>query len=254
MPGITPVFNLPFEAPGDEPGHTLDGGEFGLDPILAEAVEAALLGLAASINTHTAQLAAVEQRLDDLEDGTSMVGWVPIVSGTSGAVASFDLDITAGGKFPVGHFALLRLHMRFDLSGTGVVNIRINNDSGTGDPYYFGMRATDFANAGESGVDILNHASQTSWRVGYGATVSTNNLICEIFHTNAATLHNFQATSARMSQGSATTQAQATAVGALASNLSATPTSLRLLAFTTAGVAISFAQAWYWLEGYRVPA
>jgi hypothetical protein len=251
----TPVFGLPFEEEPDQPGITLNGGEFGTEDILAEAVEAALLGLDASIQSNTADIATLEARVDALEAGTTIPGWTPIQSGNSTG-ASFDIDLTDGGRFAVGEFALVRLFMRYDLSALSGVNLQINADAG-GNAYMWGMRQLDAANpAGDLtafpisrtalGIDDLVHQTATgSWRIGLGSTVSTNNLVCTLFHMNGNVLHSFQATSNRQST-SATTHAEATAWGALTSLLSAVPSTLRL-------VAANFVDAWWWAEGYRVP-
>lgn len=56
---VTPIYNLPFEDPTqDEPGHTLDGGSLGTEPILAVAVEAELARIDGDVSTVQAAQAA----------------------------------------------------------------------------------------------------------------------------------------------------------------------------------------------------
>jgi hypothetical protein len=249
----TPIYSLPFEhSVDDEPGHTLDGGALGTEPILAEAVETEL----ERIDT---DLTDALTRLDLLEAGTSMVGWVPIKAGNNTG-ATFDIDLTDGGRFAVGAFDLLRLHMRYDLDATGVIGCRINGD--TGAKYSFGTRQLDAANPSGDltafpisqaglGIDDITHVSPTSsWRIGQGGTVSTNNLMATFFHTNGDNFIGYQAKSTRMST-SGTTHAIADHWGALTTAIGAAPSFLRLF---LGGGATSFTNAWWWAEGYRLPS
>jgi hypothetical protein len=248
----TPTYGFPYEDPADQPGISITGGPLGTEDILAEAVEAEVERIDNTVTDH-------ESRLTLLEAGTSMVGWVPVQAGSSSG-ASFDIDLTDGGRFAVGEFALVRLHMRFDLDATGSVVARINNESAS--VYYFGQRTLDAVNPAADltafpispaalGIDEMTFQSGlTTWRIGWGATVSTNNLVCTFFHMNGNNLHNFQSTSTRMST-SGTTHAQSEHWGALSSALSATPSTIRIL---PGSGATNIEQAWWWAEGYRVPA
>lgn len=240
---VTPVYSFPTPAPGEPPDVPVDMQD------LADAVETEVARIDVDVSDHGTRLAA-------LEAGTSMVGWVPIQSGFNSG-ATFNIDLTDDGRFTIGEFQNIRLHMRYELDDPGGVFMRINAD--TTAVYTWGMRVLDAANQTDApvnmtraafGIDDLSHVNGNSWRIGWGATVSNNNLICTIFHTNGNNLHSFQATSNRMST-SATTHAEATAWGNLTGALSATPSSLRM--FTASG-ATSYTNAWWWAEGYRVPA
>jgi hypothetical protein len=239
----TPVFGLPFEEEGDQPGITLNGGEFGTEVILAEAVETALLGLNASIQTNAADIATLTARVAALEAGTTIPGWTPIQAG-SNTGASFSIDLTDGGRFAVGEFELVRLFMRFDLDAEGMVNVRINGDSSA--VYRMGRLVYD-----ANGLldDSGGFSALARWQIGHGATVSTNNLIATFFHMGANNLHNYQATSQRSSD-SATTTRRGEFWGSLSSALAATPSSLFVFA---ADGATSFSNSWWWAEGYRLP-
>jgi hypothetical protein len=254
----TPVFGLPFEEESDQPGITLTGGEFGTEDILAEAVETALLGLQTSIQNNTADIVTLTARVAALEAGTTIPGWTPIQAG-SFTGATFDIDLTDGGRFPVGEFEMIRLHMRYDLDAVGTIGCRINGD--TGAKYMFGTRQLDAANPSGDltafpitqaglGIDDLAHSPATSsWRIGQGGTVSTNNLMATFFHTTGDNFIGYQAKSTRMST-SGTTHAIADHWGALVAAIGSAPSFLRL--FLGSG-ATSFTNAWWWAEGYRLP-
>jgi hypothetical protein len=205
----------------------------------------------------------LQNRMALMEAGTSMLGWVPIQNGSNPGASFFDIDLTDGGRFPTGEFDLVRLHLRYDLDAVGGVYARINNDQGpSNSAYSWAQRTQDAENpatditefpitAARLGQDVLSDSpGAPSWRIGWGGTVSTNNLICEFFHMNGANMHSFQSMSNRQST-SPTTTAFSMNWGALVSGLSAAPSTIRMLA---AGGAAEFAQAWWWVEGYRVGA
>src|SRR5690606_39581333 len=96
----TPVYGLPFEAPGDIPGHTLDGGPVGDQPILAEAVESEL----SRVDTDIAGL------VEDIEE--DVLGWTPIGAGEQSHVSAVVIDATAGGKYPPGTVSMMRRYLR----------------------------------------------------------------------------------------------------------------------------------------------
>jgi hypothetical protein len=252
----TPTYGFPYEDPADQPGISITGGPLGTEDILAEAVEAEVERIDNTVTDH-------ESRLALLEAGTSMVGWVPVQAGSSSG-ASFDIDLTDGGRFSAGEFALVRLHMRFDLDTTGGVLARINNDTG-GNVYVYGARTLDATNPADPiaisstpfnltraalGVDQLIHQDGVSaWQIGWGGTVSSNVLEAEFFHMNGNNLHAFMSRSVRQST-SATTHAESTHWGFLPSALSAAPSSIRIL---PGSGATNIEQAWWWAEGFRVP-
>jgi hypothetical protein len=247
----TPKYGFPFESPpfaspSTEPGETLHGGSTGTSDILAEKVEEEL----DRVDIDVQDLLA---RVEAIENGLIVPGWTHIQSG-SNIGPNFDIDLTDDGKFSIGEFVLLRLHMRYDLTAEGFIRLLVNNDGGPS-AYNGGMRVLDAANADPTGatpasigVDVLNHWTSINWwNIGWGATVSTNNLICTILHTDATNLHNFHSVGGRMST-SATTHAEVTAWGNLLSSLSAAPSSLRI-----APDGVEFSNSWWWVEGYRVP-
>lgn len=254
----TPIYGLPYEDSSDEPGETLDGGSAGTRPILARAVETELARIDGDIGVVNTDIATIEARLDALEAGTSQPGWTPIQDGANTG-ANFDIDLTDGGRFAIGAFELVRLFLRYDLDAAGSVAAQINADTSL--VYAYGIRQLDAANPAANltafpispaalGIDHLSAASAAAgWRIGLGATVSSNVLMATFFHMTAATLHSFLSESTRMSTSS-TTMARAAHWGYLTSALAAAPSSLRISA--TDG-ATAFVNAWWWAEGYRVP-
>lgn len=231
----TPIYGLPFEQASDQPGITLTGGEFGLEEILAEEVEDELQ----RIDGETTDL---EDRVTEIEN-QGVLGWTYITHGT-GSGATITLDATDGGRFSVGTFGMLRLSGRFDLDTTGEIFMRLNGDTST----IYRSGSLTFSSGG---VVVTNRASATlgSWSIAHGATLSTNNFITTIFHTNTNELNNYQSTSTRQSNTASTHDwtnhwgsLSATGVGPIAE--------LNLLA--TAG-ASSMVELHWWLEGFKLP-
>lgn len=123
----TPVYGFRFEDPDEQPGVSLTGGSSGTEDILAEQVETELIRIEGDLNTEVASLAALTSRVDDLENGDSLIGWVPI---GAGAVAPgsgpFSIDVTDSGRFPAGTFSAFRLRAFGDLDGVGSIRCRTN--------------------------------------------------------------------------------------------------------------------------------
>ena len=143
----TPVYGLPFEAPGDLPGHTLDGGPVGDQPILAEAVEAELL--------------RVDQSVADLR-ADALRGWRPIGSGAVTSVGFFDIDLTAGGTFPAGTFSLVQVHLVGKLSiDGGNIWARVNNNGNS--DHRWGIVVTQLSNGATTDS---GRADGNEWRIG----------------------------------------------------------------------------------------
>jgi hypothetical protein len=234
----TPIYNLPTEHPDDDqPGISLHGGPLGTEPILAEAVETEL----ERIDT---DLADALNRLALLEAGTSLPGWTPIQSGTSGAVAEFDIDLTDGGRFGIGAFELIRLHMRHDLNADGYVNVRINNDTAAV------YRNARLVHDSLGNLDDSGHSSALNrWQLGPGGTNSTNNFTAIFFHMSGNFSHGFQSHGMQPSNTDSVHRI-AEHWGSLTAALSAAPSTLRI--FASDG-ATSFSNSWWWCEGYRLP-
>lgn len=224
-----------YETKKDQPGTSLRAP----DEILAQQVQDKFV-------TTDAEIAAIKTRLNNLEDGSSMVGWVPIGSGIESSVATFDLDLTGGGKFSIGDFDVVQLFARFDLDAVGVVRMRINNDSGTGSNYRGGGFFTDVTGS----VDDSVFADTDNWPIAHGSTTSTCNLTTTLYHMGGVQLHNYQSTSSRQSSNSDVHRTGAF-WGALSTGLSAAPSTLRLL---TGNGASSFVNFWWWLTGLKMPS
>ena len=189
-------------------------------------------------------LSDLASRVAALEAGTNAVGWIPIQNASNASThSSFTIDLTDSGRFEVGEFALIQLFMRFDLVATGDVHMQINADSSN--VYQWGQTLWDFdtGNLDRSAWET----NQDSWRIGHGATVSTNTVRCTIYHTSGNALHSFESVSGRQG-GTASTTDRGEHQGSLGSLLSAAPNSLRVFPEST-----SFSAVWWWASGYRVP-
>lgn len=162
----TPTYGLPFEAPGDLPGHTLDGGPVGDQPILAEAVEA--------------ELSRIDGDVADLKAEVAR-GWTPIGSGNESS--NFTIDLTAGGKFPAGTFELIRVHMRGSLTVDGVrIQVRVNADNTAG----LHRHARWVWNADGSSLADSTAFDGTAWPVAEWSTANVGLAEFTIFRTNVS--------------------------------------------------------------------
>lgn len=118
----TPVYGLPFEAPGDLPGHTLDGGPVGDQPILAEAVEAEL----SRVDGEIADMAA---DLSDLSTRTMLLDQ-QVLSGQIGSGTNVAVPAILRGSFRA---YTLRVFGGIDgtLNPSTPLVVRINGDDST---------------------------------------------------------------------------------------------------------------------------
>lgn len=151
----TPIYGFPFPTLDDQPGATLHGGTSGTEPILAEKVEG--------------ELERVDQSLSTVQTDVAR-GWRPIGHNDEpGGV--FNIDLTAGGKFPAGTFTIIKVYLRGDLSEFGTrLNVRVNNDSTAGlHRRAYEVRRLDNQAIIESGSDAV-----TSWPVAYWGTATNS--------------------------------------------------------------------------------
>lgn len=220
----TPVYGLPFEAPGDLPGHTLDGGPVGAEPILAEAVEA--------------ELSRIDSDVADLQAEVAR-GWIPIGSGEE--LSNFTIDLTAGGKFPAGTFSLIRVYLRGSLTVDGVrIQVRVNGDT-TPELHLrsWMVHRMDTGALVESGADAV-----TSWPVGLWSTGASCNSRITIYRTDVSSILSFDAVGYRASSGN-TLRYRMQSNGHLAA--ARLLSSLQVFPFTG-----SIARCFWWAEGFRV--
>src|SRR5690554_7736615 len=175
----TPVYGLPFEAPGDLPGHTLDGGPVGDQPILAEAVEAEL----SRVDNDIAGL------VEDIEEAA--LGWTPIGAGEQSNVSAFVIDVTAGGKYPAGTFSLMRLYLRGQMDGTAQwLSLNIN-DSLTEDSHRTSWLVYD----AEGNLDENGTEDRVAWRIAFwSGTLIANVAQVTLYATNIPSFVSYEAT------------------------------------------------------------
>lgn len=236
MPAFTQPDGFIFEEPGDQPGISLTGGEFGTEEILAEQIQE-------KFQTLDAAAASLASRVTAIENGTGGIGWIPIATG-GGAGSDFTVDLTDGGRFPDPPlWNLVQLNMRFGLDDAGSVNLQINGESVGLYRSGYWMMDSDGPNP-----EIPFWAEQNSWRIARSGVFSTNNLVFTLFHTAADPgLLNFQC-SFNQEGASGNTHRQGMASGALTAE-GRTVSSLRLF---TAGGASQFDNTAWWALGLRM--
>lgn len=242
----TPIYGLPFEKPGDQPGISLHGGQAGGADILAEAVETEL----GRVDTTTAdlqtQITGLQGEIAALRDGTDGLGWIFIDKGqhTGG---NFTIDVTAGGKFDPAEFSLIRWHARFDLDAAGGshVRCRINGDDTAG-LHRTGSLVYDAAGS----LDITDHIVGTQWKLAWGSTISVSTLMMQIWHTAVNPgLLSYQCYGTRHSDDPSVHRWNVSWGSLTAAR---TLSSLRIFAATAAdGGLDQFTDIWWWLEGLR---
>src|SRR5690606_22028030 len=225
----TPVYGLPIEAPGDLPGHTLDGGPVGDQPILAEAVEAE----ASRVANDIAGLA------EDIEEAA--VGWTPIGAGEQSNVSAFVIDVTAGGKYPPGTFSLMRLYLRGEMDGDAQwVSLNINN-SLTEDSH----RTSWLRYNAQGSLEASGHEDRVTWRIAYwSGTLIANVAQVTLYATNTPSYVSYEATGTYIATGGSASNRSVT-WGRL--NENRLVTSLRVGRIGTADIATCR----WWLEGWR---
>lgn len=175
--------------------------------------------------------------------GVPVSGWTPVTAGVRGAgTGDFSVDVTDGGRFPVGTFSRLRLTMKGDLDAAGTIRIRVNDDSTAG-LHRTGMVVMD---AGGT-VGPTHHAEGTTWYLAEWATVSTNTATVEIFDTDGSNLLSYMGSGTRQSS-STTVHSISQAWGSLtASRLMST---IHVRPFSSGANVFGDIMRWE-LEGYR---
>lgn len=174
---LTPVYGLPFEAPGDQPLHSLTGGSSGTEPILAEAVET--------------ELARIDSQLITLQ---SQIASLPQVIGQGVATDTTNAGITIA--VPPGQYSQLRLTLWGHTQDMTQVSMRINGDSTT--MYQYG-RITRRASDGGV-VSTVHNASGTLFLLGEWSTSSANNAVIDLFGVDGDSFISHQSRVARMSE------------------------------------------------------
>jgi hypothetical protein len=219
---------FPFEAPGDQPLHSLTGGSSGTDLILAEELQTKWTALQAS-------LTSITDRLDALEVIASATRWRHINSDTR-VGASFVVTIPAG-------YERLRLRIVYDQAGPGTVHLRINDDSTSGN-HIWGFLAID---TDTGAVDLADHSGTTgiNWKIGDASTVESNNVMVEIWPTDGSHNPSFVAQGHRNSTTAGSHQMQFAGGKYLGDVV---VSSIRIQPITEV-----FVSARWWLEGYVAP-
>jgi len=222
----TNVFDLPYENLGDEPGHSLHGGQFGTEDILAIEVERVLIA-------HAATDTSLESRIAALEAGALIKRWQLISQGTAVGPA-FTIPVEAGV------YSQLRLSLHGDLDGAGNVELRVNGDT-TAALHRSGMLVRDAAGV----LDNNYFSDATQWRLAEWSTVEGNTAVCHMIQTDLTDFVSFLCTGSRISS-SATSHQLSQSWGRLVTARQVS--SLNVRPQQGAGTP-GFASLSWWLEG-----
>ena len=148
--GTTANFGLRFPDPNDQPDVPADIEN------LADDTDSELQNLANALAALQAEVAR---------------GWRPIAASAAESVGFFDIDLTAGGKFPAAHFSIVRLHLRGQLTvNGGNIWARVNN-AGNAD-HRWGMVVTQQSNGSvsDSGKNDSNEWRLAEWSASPSST------------------------------------------------------------------------------------
>lgn len=227
----TPTYGLPFEAPGDLPGHTLDGGPVGDQPILAEAVEAELSRIDDDVVDLQGQITAINSQ-----------GWHDITPPAG-------IEISSNTTFLIdsGDFDIVRLYLRGALAsltggGNGEIGIRVNNDS-TADMHWRQMITWNCSD-GSVNDAIANDGSV--WRLAqWSDSASSNVAYATIYRTHLNSFLGFEGGGHRASP-SASGRRRSLSSGSLSQTRLLTSINVRNV-FT--GAEIDHCHVW--IEGHR---
>lgn len=122
----TNIYNFPYEDIKDQPGHTLHGGQFGTDPILAQAVEDELSRVEGETDADIDQVAADLTTLDNRFTATGLQTIATINSGSAtNTTEFFNIPQT---------FRDLIILWRGQSNGAGQIDalsVRFNSDGGS---------------------------------------------------------------------------------------------------------------------------
>lgn len=174
---LTPVYGLPYEAPGDQPLHSLTGGSSGTEPILAESVETELARLDNQLITLQSQIASLPQ----------VIG-----QGVAEDTTNAGINIAV----PPGQYSQLRLTLRGHTQDLTQVAMRINGDSTA---MYLHGRITRRASDGGI-VTAAHNESGTLFLLGEWSTLSANSAVIDLFGVDGDFFIGHQSRVARMSQ------------------------------------------------------
>jgi hypothetical protein len=172
----TPIYGLPFEHEDDQPGRTLTGEGGSL--VLAEQVEDELERIdndVAGLQTEVAQ------------------GWRPIDAGVESGVTGFDIDATAGGIYPAGTFAMMRLYLRGSTDGDAYLALRVGDLVADSHRRGWVTFRTDTGAVVDSGQGDATNARVADW-----SSVFSNNCDVLIFNTGTSSHVSWEASSSRI--------------------------------------------------------
>lgn len=157
---------FPFEAPGDQPLHSLTGGSSGTEPILAEVLQTKWSALQTTIGD-------LADRLTVVEAASAASRWRHITTGSqTGGASTPALAVPAG-------FLMLRLSAWGDMADNQDLLLRVNEDSGSN--HIWGLNIWGAGTAGAT-TDFTHSGGGTSaWRIGRWATTESNNSLVNIF-------------------------------------------------------------------------
>jgi hypothetical protein len=175
---------FPFEAPGDQPLHSLTGGSSGTEPILAEVLQTKWSALQTTIGD-------LADRLTVVEAAVAASRWRHITTGSqSGGAATPALAVPSG-------FLMLRLAVWGDMDAAEDLMLRVNGDSGSNHIWGLNIRAAD----GTTTSFSHSGAGTGAWRIGRWATTESNNSLVNIFPGDGGQNPSYLATAHRVSTG-----------------------------------------------------
>lgn len=231
MPGFTTPDGFIFDVPGDQPGTSTSGGQFGTFPIAQEQIQQKFNSVAVTTGDLADRLTVVEAALADIR-------WRHITSGQGGAGPKI-LAVPAG-------FERLRLTVTGDLLEEGTVLLRVNGDS-SGSNHVTGRVAWDSVSPTPNVQDV-DWAQDTAWDLVQWSTVESNNTVVDIFPTDGRANPSFVAHGGRIGSGSGGAEGH-TIDFATGKYLGDVVVSSLELFISTAGTN-NFAAVSWWLEGY----
>lgn len=178
----TSVYGWEIEAPGEQPGRTLTGGQSGTSPVLAEQIEDDVNRI------ETTLIGDLKSRVTALEAIAAATRWRHISQGTHSG-GNFTIPVPAG-------YEMLHLHLWGDLDADGAVQLRINGDTAAG-LHRQGYVVQDSVTPPND--DDSDFIEDTAWFLANWGAVEGNTVDVTVFETSAGNRVAYQAYGGRQS-------------------------------------------------------